>query len=219
MTERALRTATTRNTARNQVYLCTIDRKIVRVNGERPPSPSPGLRTTAERDAEEQKAGREARAKRRARASLGESEDDGEAADDEAPPVERAVLGRRGPGDDEEYKTPARPTKRAKIKNGSTSSNSSDDGRASKRVRWDEGLLIIHRGLGDVQHKRRSPPPKSCVTPRARYQLDEHGNAVNRPTEKLKRTTITVNATFYDGEEPVAFDYNKSSSGKRKGKK
>lgn len=213
MTERALRTATTRNTARNQVYLCTIDRKIVRVQGERPPSPSPGTRT-ADREAEEQKAGRNARAKRRARASVGESETD-EEADDEAPPVERAVLGRLAPGDDEEYKTPVRPAKRARI-----ASSNSDDGQGNaKRVRWDEGLLIIRCGLGEVQNTRRSPPARSCVTPRARYQLDEQGNAVNRPTEKLKRTTITVNATFYDGEEPMAFNYNRSASGKRKGKK
>ncbi|BEI92060.1 uncharacterized protein CcaverHIS019_0408800 [Cutaneotrichosporon cavernicola] len=218
MSERTLRTVTTRNTNRNEVYLCTIDRKVVHVQGDRPPSPTSKIRTIAERDAEEQKEGREARAKRRARASMGESEDDEEAADDEGPIIERAVLGRRAPGDVEEYMTPARPAKRAKIKNGSTSSTS-DSKRNSKRVRWDEGLLVIRGGLRDVQPTHRSPPSKSCVTPKARYELDEHGNAVNRPTEKLKRTTITVNAMFYAGEEPLPFDYNRTGRGKRKGKK
>ncbi|BEJ15162.1 hypothetical protein CspHIS471_0409290 [Cutaneotrichosporon sp. HIS471] len=218
MSERTLRTVTTRNTNRNEVYLCTIDRKVVHVQGDRPPSPTSKIRTIAERDAKEQKEGREARAKRRARASMGESEDDEEAADDEGPIIERAVLGRRAPGDVEEYMTPARPAKRAKIKNGSTSSTI-DSERNSKRVRWDEGLLVIRGGLRDVQQTHRSPPSKSCVTPRARYELDEHGNAVNRPTEKLKRTTITVNAMFYAGEEPLPFDYNNTRRGKRKGKK
>lgn len=242
MTERALKAATSRNTARNQVYLCTIDRQIVRVSGERPPSPTPVR--TADKEHEEQVQGREARAKRRARSSLGESESGEEEAEDEGPDIERAKLGRRAPGDLEEYSTPVkRPAKRAKLtKLGDSRSGSSSDGdkasvasRATvpsqngeksegqdgddRRVRWDEGLLIIRRALGDVRHAHRTTSAqRSCMNPKARYPLDEHGNAVDRPTEKLKRTTIRVNAVFYDGEEPVAFEYDKSAS-KRKGKK
>lgn len=236
MTERELKNATTRNTARNQVYLCTIDRQIVRVAGDRPASPTSGIRTTAERDAEEQKAGRDARARRRARSSLGSSEDEsGDASAsastelDDEPAIEHATLGRIAPGDDVAYSTPVRrPAKRVKLDK-SDSGSDSDAGRGnanvendnSRHVRWDEGLMIIRRGLGEVRHAHRRPAElKSCVTPKARYKLDENGNAIDRPTERLKRTTIRVKAVFYDGEEPVAFEYNKpASGGKKKGRK
>ncbi|KAK8853336.1 hypothetical protein IAR55_004040 [Kwoniella newhampshirensis] len=118
MSEKELKAATQRNTMRNQVYHCAIDRQIIRQAGPRPPSPTSKIRTTAEKDEEEKRHAREDRARRR------KGEEDGM----ERPVVEKFTQ-TRGPGDDEDFVTPARPTKKAKT----------DD----KTVKWDREVLII----------------------------------------------------------------------------
>ncbi|RXK41492.1 hypothetical protein M231_01200 [Tremella mesenterica] len=65
MSEKELRTATARNTAKNEVYLCAIERQIIRRPGPRPPSPTSKIRTTLDKEEEEKKASRGQRAKRR----------------------------------------------------------------------------------------------------------------------------------------------------------
>jgi hypothetical protein len=126
MSGKELKMTTDRNTMRNQVYFCAIDRQIVHIPGPRPPSPTSKIRTTADRDEEEKKKSREHRAKRRARES-GASTEGGSP---ERPVVQR-IEQTRGPGDDEDWKTPARPMKKAKL-------------RQEKNVKWDRELVIVH---------------------------------------------------------------------------
>lgn len=152
MSGKELKTTTDRNTMRNQVYLCAIDRQVVHINGPRPPSPTSKIRTTADRDEEEKKRSRESRAKRRGTATTDGSP--------EKPVIER-VDRARGPGDDEDWKTPARPAKKAKM--GQT-----------KTVKWDRGLVII-RDDGSAVCPRSSDdnevPKRSCVRLAAKVSL------------------------------------------------
>lgn len=222
MSGKELKTATERNTSRNQVFFCAIDRQIVRVPGPRPPSPTSKIRTTADRDEEEKKNSREHRAKRRARDSGASTE----AGSPERPVIQR-VERARGPGDDEDWKTPARPAKKAKL-------------REEKNVKWDKGLVIIHDDGSAVAPPSASEvnaPRKGCVRQAAvvsrhlvvelesdeyQVELDKDGNIVeaSRPKLDLKRSKITVTAVFYEGEEPVpeAPPVSTSSSGSKKKK-
>lgn len=156
MSGKELKTTTDRNTMRNQVYLCAIDRQIVRKNGPRPPSPTSKIRTTADRDEEEKKKSREHRAKRRARDS------DNTAAGDspEQPRIEK-VERLRGPGDDEDWRTPARPAKKAKI-------------GVDKSVKWDKGLVIIRddgTGVCPPASAEAEEPARSSIRQEARVRL------------------------------------------------
>lgn len=197
MSEKELKAATQRNTIRNQVYLCSIDRQIIRVDGPRPPSPTSKIRTTAEKEEQDRKAGRGARAKRRQRSSEGMGSSD----EDEDAVVEVEEVN-RAPGDEADYRTPKRPAKRAKL----------DEGRF---VRWNRALTVIRGGLGEAPPPKSPTPAKSAVRDEARYPLDSDGNAKERPVERLKRTTVVVRAVFYDGEEPAPFDYG-PPKGKRR---
>lgn len=144
MSEKELRLATQRNTSKNEVYHCAIDRQIIRINAPRPPSPTSKIRTTVDRDEEEKKAGREQRAQRRSRGS--------DAGSIEIFPVVERVERIRGPGDEEDYKTPVRPNKKAKI-------------RHEKNVKWDKELMVI-RDDGCQPPKARDAmvqPGKSCL--------------------------------------------------------
>jgi len=152
-----LKTTTDRNTMRNQVYFCAIDRQVVHVAGPRPPSPTSKIRTTADRDEEQKKNSRENRAKRRGARESGAST---EAGSPDRPIIQR-VEQIRGPGDDEDWKTPARPMKKAKL-------------REEKNVKWDRGLVIIHDDGSEV----KPPPsmdhdelPKGCVRESSRVCL------------------------------------------------
>ena len=149
-----LKTTTERNTMRNQVYFCAIDRQIVHIPGPRPPSPTSKIRTTADRDEDNKKKSREHRAKRRGARESGAST---EAGSPERPIVQR-IEQTRGPGDDEDWKTPARPSKKAK--------------REEKNVKWDRGLVIIHDDGSEVQTPPDlEEPPKGCVRQSAKVCL------------------------------------------------
>ena len=130
LSEKELKAMTARHTARNEVYHCAIDRQVVRKQGARPPSPTSKIRTTADREEAERKAGREVRAKRRSRGSEGDNEEDNGTS---TTVIERVARFR---GDDVDFLTPARPLKRAKWAD------------AEKALRWDKGLLVI-RDFGD----------------------------------------------------------------------
>ncbi|WVQ84566.1 hypothetical protein IAT38_006720 [Cryptococcus sp. DSM 104549] len=196
MTEKELKMATHRNTMRNQVYHCAIDRQIVRQPGPRPPSPTSKIRTTSERDESERKKGREARAKRR-----GGVEDE----EEEKPVIEKRTQ-MRGPGEEEDFVTPARPAKRAKT----------GAGGGGKSLKWDRDVTIIRddgavragsgsRDEGEEEGgKAQEAVGKSCI--KTKVQLDPHGNVLEsqRPVADLKRTRIVVTAVFYEGEEPVS---------------
>lgn len=227
LSEKELKTQTQRNTMRNQVYFCAIDRQIVRVPGPRPPSPTGSIRTLAEKDEEEQKAERDARARRRNRGSGSESDDD-------APPVIEKVEVDQAPGDEEgvAWKTPLRKRKRVLA---SSDDEDAGDKKPERNVRWDRALTVFRGGLGEVagRARRRSTgedghdsrdtrrthseePGRSSLKQGSQIQLDKNGNAVDRPVEKLKRQKITVTAVFYDGEEPVPEPAKNTRSKKKK---
>lgn len=227
LSEKELKTQTQRNTMRNQVYFCAIDRQIVRIPGPRPPSPTGNIRTLAEKDEEEQKAERDARARRR-RGSGSDTED-------EAPPVIEKVHIDKAPGDEEDgpWKTPLRKRKRVIV---SSDDEGSYEGKKPERnVRWDRALTVFRGGLGEAtgRARRRSTgdnghdsmdtrrthseePSRSSLKNGNQIQLDKSGNAVDRPVEKLKRQKITVTAVFYDGEEPVPEPAKNTRSKKKK---
>ncbi|WVW86332.1 hypothetical protein I302_108376 [Kwoniella bestiolae CBS 10118] len=210
MSEKELKTTTHRNTIRNQVYHCAIDRQIIRQSGPRPPSPTSKIRTTAERNEEEKKQAREARAKRR----KGQEHEDEEA---ERPIIEKLVQ-HRHPGDDSDFETPQaqRPMKKHK---------SGEENKKTRAVIFDKGLTVI-RDDGSARPSSKDSKEgsehvtemKSCL--KAKVDLDHHGNLheAHRPIENLKRTRVVVNAVFYDGEEPVPFSYSPSNGTRSKKK-
>lgn len=186
VTDKELGTITRLNTARNEVYFCTLDRNAIKRDGPRPPSPCK-VRTIAEREEEEKKLGREARAKRRGTGRRsGECSSDQEEPDkplslaDLLPPLKHV----RGAGDEEDYQTPARPLKRSR-KSGVTSgagddpsptagpkrkksrvtlSKTGDGVGVEKFVRWDKGLVVIDRPEPSVpQHHREGEGVPSFI--------------------------------------------------------
>ncbi|OCF61619.1 hypothetical protein L486_01273 [Kwoniella mangroviensis CBS 10435] len=209
MSEKEIKTTTHRNTIRNQVYHCAIDRQIIRQSGPRPPSPTSKIRTTAERNQEEKKNAREARAKRRKGQEVDEQPDK---------PVVEKLVQHRHPGDESDFETPQiqRPLKKFK---------SNEDDKKPKFVSFDKGLTVI-RDDGSARPSSRSSREesetvtevKSCL--RAKVELDQHGNLhdAHRPIDNLKRTRVVVNAVFYDGEEPVPFSYSPSNGTRSKKK-
>lgn len=185
--DKELVTITELNTARNEVYFCTLDRNIIKKEGPRPESPSK-VRTIAEREEEERKLSREARAKRR-----GTGTRSGESSDQEGsegvlslaellPPLKHV----RGAGEDEDYQTPARLLKRGRKsvaasgagddpspthgpkrkKSRVTLSKAVPEAGEDKYVRWDKALIVLGRSEPSVpQHHREGetvPTLKSC---------------------------------------------------------
>jgi hypothetical protein len=167
LSEKELKTKTQLNTTRNQVYFCAINRIVVRRDGERPPSPSSKIRTIADREQDEKKTGRLERAKRRRRASGEGSSSDEE---DDAPALSR-LTHRRGPGDVEDYVTPARPAKRARMSpDACSSSDSSNPARPVKNVTWDKALVVIPKSTSMASEASvdRHSRPKSCLSSRGK---------------------------------------------------
>nr|XP_018261061.1 uncharacterized protein I303_06780 [Kwoniella dejecticola CBS 10117]OBR83219.1 hypothetical protein I303_06780 [Kwoniella dejecticola CBS 10117] len=202
ISEKELKATTYRNTIRNQVYHCAIDRQIIRQSGPRPPSPTSKIRTTAERNEEEKKNAREARANRR----KGQNN-----AEEEEKPVIEKFEQHRFPGDESDYETP-RPVKKAK-----------KEDKASKGVKFDKGLTVIRddgslRPPSRDEEKSAEEQKKGCL--RTKVDLDHLGNLhqAHRPIDNLKRIRVVVNAVFYDGEEPVAFSYSPSNGTRSKKK-
>ncbi|KIR81577.1 hypothetical protein I306_01418 [Cryptococcus gattii EJB2] len=208
LTEKQLKTTTARNTARNQVYHCAIDRKIIRQLGPRPPSPTSKIRTTSEREEADKKKSRETRAKRRMGIHSEEEKEKGQQV------IEKLEVA-KAPGDEDDwtYKTPQRPLKRAR-RTSEADEHHDDDGDAEeerKKLRWDRVVSVI-RDDGNASGSNKSSDDgkekdgeelKSCI--KTKVPLDEHGNVLDaqRPVDNLKRTRVVVTAVFYDGEEPV----------------
>ncbi|OCF43664.1 hypothetical protein I317_02414 [Kwoniella heveanensis CBS 569] len=216
ISEKELKKTTDRNTAKNQVYHCAIDRQVVFQPGPRPPSPTSKIRTTAERDEEEKKAARGDRARRRKGEDNDSNDDDvaggeqgakgGKKEQKEQPlswPIIEKMVVHKAPGDEEEFVSPPRPAKKVKT----------DRRGKDKAVKWDKGLTIIRddgsvrasreRSREDSGKQQQQEPSKGCL--KSNIELDQHGNVPDssRPVENLKRTRIVVTAVFYDGEEPV----------------
>lgn len=103
---RELQALTSRNTTHNQTYFIELDRRVIKKDCPRPPSPSSRVRATLapdEQDKESSKQGRADRAKRR-----GLMEDEMDTEDDESAGGHTPPRHFRGAGDDEDYETPKR---------------------------------------------------------------------------------------------------------------
>jgi hypothetical protein len=163
---------------RNEVYFCAITRTIVRREGPRPPSPTSKIRTVADRKEDEKRISREERARRRDRCRSGDDTEDEEAQSEHSMPAMLFTKHVRGPGDEEDYETPARGNKRARksqMTAGVSGSPTVGKGVRRKRsrpdvsgkmVRWDKGLILLSdnlsaRGGGSADDSQLQP--KSCI--------------------------------------------------------
>ncbi|KAJ9098146.1 hypothetical protein QFC21_004475 [Naganishia friedmannii] len=186
ISDKELSTLTKLNTARNEVYFCTLDRNVVKKDGPRPPSPNK-VRTIAEREEEERKLGRGARAKRRGKGNSGGESSGLEDTDNQPlsladllPPLKHI----RGAGEDEDYQTPARPLKRTrkssvahvgedpspsgpKRKKNRMALLNTQETQEEKFVTWDKGLVVIRPAqLSSPRHHREGELQeglKSCL--------------------------------------------------------
>ena len=138
---RQLQALTDANTLRNQTYLADLHRKVVRRYGPRPGSPSTKIRTIMEKSREERSKEREARAERRRRREQGSNMSASSECDymdlPSSPILDKEPLDTgplmkhaRGPGDEDDYETPVRPT----------TTNQVDPNKVAKTVKWDRGL-------------------------------------------------------------------------------
>lgn len=180
MTALALKSLTTTNTQRNQKQVAEIQTEVIIKEGKRPDSPTTKVRTSLERQKEEMAQQRQERAQRRARRSAGsdmEAADLSEAGDismvtvdqDEGAPLRH----QRGPGEEEDYKTPEKPERPAKRTRLDESQGDSSDAKNERRVKWDRGLattVYLHdtppnpkRHPNDVVPKRGALAPSAKV--------------------------------------------------------
>jgi len=146
----ALRQLTSKHTEHNQMYaFSVVETQVILKEGKRPPSPTTRVKTTLEKRKQDESGDKARgdraarRAERREGGSLdGASEASGSAAASENNFEEgnEEITGRkhpRGPGEEEDYETPMRRTKRAREVD---SGSESDAGRVKKRVKWDKEL-------------------------------------------------------------------------------
>ena len=149
-----LRQLTNKHTERNQVYVFSVvETQVVLKEGKRPPSPTTRVKTVLEKRKQGEEIGKARgeraarRAERREGGSLdGASETSRSAAtdengnsesDSEGPPARKHL---RGPGEEEDYETPIRRTKRAREDDSGNDSEDAARGRSKKRVKWDKEL-------------------------------------------------------------------------------
>jgi hypothetical protein len=150
----ALRQLTSKNTEHNQVYaFSVVETQVILKEGKRPPSPTTRVKTILEKRKQDESGGKARgeraarRAERREGGSLdGASEASGSAAasengnyeeGNEEPPTRKHP---RGPGEEEDYRTPMRRTKRARVEDSGSDSDTEVRGRGKKRVKWDKEL-------------------------------------------------------------------------------
>jgi hypothetical protein len=144
MSALALKVLTTSNTAKNQENLVAVlETEVVRKPGNRPGSPTTGVKSIEEKRKLEQGQGRKERAERRARRSSELDDSSWTSEDEESLPLGpdgQPLRHRRGAGDEEDYESPERaerPEKKARIDEAAESGE--DIG--AKTVRWDRGLF------------------------------------------------------------------------------
>jgi hypothetical protein len=188
----ALKALTSSNTARNQLNFVSLATEVIRKDGCRPESPIMKVRTISQREAEEKSKGRSERAHRRARRSdeglsdtdgfssdRGDSsivEEDGQWDDDDEDEEVRPYKHRRGPGDDEDYETPAKPERTLKRPRlGEEKEESQEEIQEKKRVKWDRGLYSeIYLDEIEIKPKKRPKEDivkKGCLAPTAKVYL------------------------------------------------
>jgi hypothetical protein len=186
MTALDLKTLTSSNTVKNQQYLVAkLETEVVRVDGARPESPGIKMRTISQKQMEEQGKRRQERAERRARRSedgifypdgihdsgdfsqLDVSEDIDENQDGQ----DELLRHRRGPGDEEDYETPDRSSKRLRFGEEEQGARGEQGERDKKRVKWDRGLSKTIF-LDELRPGERARPvdviKKGCLAPAAK---------------------------------------------------
>ena len=150
----ALRQLTNKHTERNQAYVFSVvETQVILKEGKRPPSPTTRVKTILEERKQVEGMGkaRGERAARRAERREGvgldsASEASGSAAASENGYFEGDSEGTslkkhaRGPGEEEDYETPIRRTKRAREEGSGSESEDIARGRGKKRVKWDKEL-------------------------------------------------------------------------------
>ncbi|KAL7424495.1 hypothetical protein Q5752_000179 [Cryptotrichosporon argae] len=198
MSEKELKAVTARHTAKNEVYVsCAIDKQVVRVPGPRPPSPTSKIPTLKQREEEGRKAQRTERARRRKGQDSDDDEHEHEHDNEHGAVVTVHTV--QGPGEDEAWVTPPRPSKKARLDDAHSQA-------AVKSVTWDKGLHVIR---GSYEDMGRVVPvavavPKSCIPAVSRVRLDHLGNvigAAGRVVDKPKRARVVVSRRFFDGED------------------
>ncbi|KZP12006.1 hypothetical protein FIBSPDRAFT_755820 [Athelia psychrophila] len=218
LTAVALKTLTSSNTTRNQHNFVSLATEIVRKDGLRPDSPMVKIRTITQREEEEKVKGRAERAQRRARKSEGGIDDGDDAGSDKGDSSmlddgdweeEIAWSGghRRGPGDEEDYKTPARPEPPLKRPRFNDDADDAEENLERKRVKWDRGLYSeIYLDEIEVNPNNRSKTvviKKGCLAPNAKaLRLDHLGNISNAdtPLNDLVPQNIIVKKFVYDSD-------------------
>lgn len=207
----ALKALTSSNTTKNQQNFVSLATEIIRKDGRRPESPIMKVRTISQRQADEKAKGRSERAQRRAQRSddgtsdtegfssdRGDSsmvegeeeewdEDDDKDDDDDIPRKHR-----RGPGDEEDYQTPAkpdRPLKRPRFGDEDVfdKEESEKEIQEKKRVKWDRGLYSeIYLDEIEVNPKKQLKEEvvkRGCLAPTAKVRgllLSVLLNAINK---------------------------------------
>ncbi|KAG6877705.1 hypothetical protein C0993_004800 [Termitomyces sp. T159_Od127] len=216
MSATALRALTTSNTVKNQRYLAAkLETEIIRKEGDRPESPIIKIKTVLQREQEEKKRKRKERAIRRARSggNIGhlndkdrhsdrDTENESDWDDQSSSPSPKKH--QRGPGDEEEYKTPVRKLKRLKLVDDDDKEESVENER---RVKWDRGLFTTI-SLDQVKLGTRRPPMedivvKGCLAPAAKtLPLDNLGNLpyADTPLTELIEENIVVKKFVYDND-------------------
>jgi len=217
----ALKALTSSNTAKNQQNFVNLATEVIRKDGRRPESPIMKVRTISQREAEEKSKGRSERAHRRARRSDdGMSDNDGFSSDrgdssvvdgegqwDEDEDV-RPYKHRRGPGDEEDYETPAKSERSLKRRRSEEETEESQEEiQEKKRVKWDRGLYSeIYLDEIEVNPKKRTNEDfvkKGCLAPTAKaLRLDTLGNIINAdsPLTDLVHENIVVKKFVYDND-------------------
>ncbi|KAF8507341.1 hypothetical protein BU17DRAFT_57553 [Hysterangium stoloniferum] len=203
---RLLQTLTDANTLRNQTYVATLERSIIRKPGPRPPSPTTKVRTTLEKSKEERSKERERRAERRRRRDQGSNVTDGTDLDDMDVPSSPTPSGlldngainkhARAPGDDEDYVSPERSPKASKL----------DPTKMVKTVKWDRSLsrnlcqLEIDASAVKHDNTTREVNRKGCLARSLR--LDPLGNIpeATAPLEDMEKPHVVVTRFVYDDD-------------------
>jgi hypothetical protein len=182
----SLRQLTNKNTERNQMYaFSVVETQVILKEGKRPPSPTTRVKTSLEKRKEAESVGKARgeraarRAERREGGSLdGASEANGNAAasenwnwedgGEEAPARKHP----RGPGEEEDYETPIRRTKRVREEGSGSESENAAKGRGKKRVKWDKELQqrfefvedgILENARKGAQVARTKPASKGIL--------------------------------------------------------
>ncbi|KAG6911512.1 hypothetical protein DXG01_014586 [Tephrocybe rancida] len=216
MSATALRALTTSNTVRNQRYLAAkLETEVIRKEGDRPESPAVKIKTVSQREQDEKGRQRKDRAARRARLSgegvesLGDEDgrSDGDTGDDSdwddmsrSPTPKRH---KRGPGEEEDYKTPLRKLRKLKLGDDDTEESTEFE----RRVKWDRGLFTTIY-LDQVKLGTRRPPKeniatKGCLAPTAKtLTLDNLGNLpyADSPLTDLVEENVVVKKFVYDND-------------------